>query len=99
MVHIGHTGVSKLRSRDPILQGELVNFHVPSCARQQQIEEMIPTAAVRSGLSSPLSKSSFIYFILGAFASQKLDRPQQPRVGFFECAFLYTSAASGLKPE
>ena len=27
------------------------------------------------GLSSPLSKSSFIYFILGGFAPQKLDRP------------------------
>ena len=37
MVHIGHTGVSKLRSRDPILQGELVNFHVPSSWRLQAV--------------------------------------------------------------
>ena len=28
------------------------------------------------GLSSPLSKSSFIYFFPGVFAPQKLDRPQ-----------------------
>ena len=34
MVHIGHTGVSKLRSRDPNLQGELVNFHLPSSWRR-----------------------------------------------------------------
>ena len=33
-MHIGHTGVSKLRSRDPNLQGELVNFHVPSSQRR-----------------------------------------------------------------